>query len=149
MTHRREQLASSLQRAIQQIIARGLSDPRISGLVTVTSVDIDPELRTAAVYISVLPVEREALTLHGLNHSARHIRHKVGDLIDTRTMPELAFRVDKGLKKEAAIHEALAKARQVTPPLADAQPASPDDPDPSNNRPGPDAHGGRAEERAQ
>jgi ribosome-binding factor A len=149
MTHRREQLASSLQRAIQQIIARGLSDPRISGLITVTSVDIDPEGRTAAVYVSVLPAEREKLTLHGLNHSARHIRHKAGDLIDTRTMPELSFRVDKGLKKEAAIHEALAKARQVTPQLQDGESGSSGEPDPANNRPGPEAESGRAEERDQ
>lgn len=126
MSHRVEKVASILRQAIQQVIARGLHDPRIAGLITVTSVDLTPDLRNATVFISVLPEEKQQTTYYGLRDASKHIRHEVGELVAMRSVPQLSFKLDKGLKKEAQALAAIAKVAdersqkspEATPPNA-------------------------------
>lgn len=129
MTRRAEQFAASLQGALQEIISRGMQDPRISGLITVMSVKLTDDLKTAFVHVSILPADRQELTMHGLKSAAKHIRHQVGDLLDSRQVPELMFKLDGSLKKQAGVMEALARARaeqESRPPIPPTRPSSPD-----------------------
>jgi len=112
MSHKAEQLASTLQRELQAALARGLADPRIKGLVTITGVELVDEGRTARVAVTVMPEEHEALTLHGLTAAAGHLRRIAGERIRTREMPRLAFTVDRAQKKSAGVMAALAKVRE-------------------------------------
>jgi len=104
---RTERLGATIQRAVQQVLARGLADPRVRGLVTVTSVSVTPDLKRADVLVSVMPAEDEALTLHGLRAASGYIRREVGKLVRIKTMPHLEFAVDEGLKRQAGVLEAL------------------------------------------
>ena len=103
MSKRRNQLNASIQRAVQQVIGKGLNDPRIRGLITVTAVDLQEDLRNARVNISVFPEERENLTMHGLTASAKHIRHEISDEINMPKAPNLTFRLDRSLKAQANV----------------------------------------------
>lgn len=107
--HKREQLASTMQRELQNALARGLSDPRVRGLITVTEVEISPDGKDAVARVSVLPEEHEALTLHGLKAAAGKLRRDVGDRIRTRSLPGLRFEIDKGFKKQKGVMDALAR----------------------------------------
>ncbi|MDX2146228.1 MAG: 30S ribosome-binding factor RbfA [Planctomycetota bacterium] len=107
MSRKVEQLASSIHTALQDLIARGLHDPRISGLITITSVRVTMDFKEAIVLVSVLPEDRQTLVLHGLKAAAAHIRREVGDRVRTRQMPLLVFKLDDSLKKEAAVIRAL------------------------------------------
>lgn len=107
MSLRTERLGATIQRAVQQVLARGLADPRVRGLVTVTSVSVTPDLKRADVLVSVMPAEDEALTLHGLRAASGYIRREVGKLVRIKTMPHLEFAVDEGLKRQAGVLEAL------------------------------------------
>lgn len=111
MSRRAEQLASAIDQAVRQILTRGLQDPRVSGLVTVTSVRVLDDLSEAVVGISVLPEDKEELTIHGLQSAAAHIRREVGKLVETRQIPPLRFRADRSAKKQAALLHDLDKAR--------------------------------------
>ena len=82
-----DRLESSLQKAVQQVIARGLADPRVSGLISVTEVRVSGDGRTAVCKVSVMPHEREALTLKGLEHSAEHIRRRLDDYVQIARAP--------------------------------------------------------------
>jgi ribosome-binding factor A len=110
VSRRTEQMAATIRQALQQVIDRGLNDPRISGLITITAVRITDDVKSAFVDVSVMPADRQSLTMHGLRAAARHIRHQVGDLVAIRQMPELVFRLDESLKKQAAVLDAIAKA---------------------------------------
>lgn len=118
MTRRSERVSAALTRAIQQVVARGFSDPRIRGLITVTDVTVSPDFAEALVMVSVLPAENQDLTLHGLQAASPHIRHEIGELIDLKRMPRLLFRVDNRVKKEAAvlgdINRAIEASRQAS-----------------------------------
>ncbi|MEQ9096701.1 MAG: 30S ribosome-binding factor RbfA [Phycisphaerales bacterium] len=111
MSTKTDRLASSLEKGVQQVLARGLQDPRVRGLITVTKVDVTEDSKQATIGISVLPAEHQKLTVHGLQSAARHIRREVAELIRTRTMPEFRFVEDDSLKKQAEVLSTLAKVR--------------------------------------
>lgn len=112
LSHKLQQFASTMQRAIAEVLVRGLGDPRVRGLVSVTRVEVDPDLRQARVFVSVLPEEHERLTLEGLVDAAPHIHRQIKGRMDTRAVPHLDFRLDTQLKKENATLAAIAKARR-------------------------------------
>ncbi|MHC4994223.1 MAG: 30S ribosome-binding factor RbfA [Planctomycetota bacterium] len=103
MSHRVKQLESALQRTIGAILINGLNDPRVSGLISVTGVEISKDGEHAKIGISVLPEEKAALTLKGLRAAARHIRHECGEKLRARAIPELDFVIDNSLKKQAEV----------------------------------------------
>lgn len=111
MSKRSDQVASEIHRAVQTVLNRGLQDPRVSGaLLTATDVRVSDDLRNATVMISVMPESSEDLVMHGLQSASRHIRRQVGNLIAIRQMPDLAFKLDKSVKKQAEVLEAIARA---------------------------------------
>ncbi len=112
MSRRTEQMASTLLRAIQEIITRGLQDPRVSGLITVTGLRVSEDKREATVMVSVLPADRQELTMHGLRAAVPHIRHQLGEMVDMRNTPNLSFKVDGSLKKQAGVIAALSKVSE-------------------------------------
>lgn len=128
MSRRNEQFTAELTRAIQETLVRGLQDPRISGLITVTGVKVTEDLRDATVSVSVLPEQKQELTVRGLQEAASHIRHQVGEIINARRLPTLNFRLDTSLKKEAAVIRALARAAEERGALPGETPAMPGDP---------------------
>ena len=71
MTQRTEQVAATLKKAIQDVIVRGLSDPRAKGLITVTRVEVSPDLADATVFCSVVPHDQEEISLHGLQSASK------------------------------------------------------------------------------
>lgn len=111
MTLKQDQLASTIERALRERFSRGFHDPRISGLITITTVKVTQDLKFADVGVSVLPAEKQALTLHGLEAAARHIRREIMDNVASRTMPDLRFVEDNSLKKQAGIMGALEKIK--------------------------------------
>jgi ribosome-binding factor A len=124
-SHRPEQLASAIREAVQQIIDRGLQDPRVSGLITITGVKVSQDLRNATISVSVMPEEKQNLTLHGLQNAGRHIRREAGELVNIRQLPELSFKLDTSLKKQAAVLEELEKIRKEREAGGHADPTPP------------------------
>ena len=112
MTVRQHQIESVLQRAISTVLQRKLSDPRIRGLVSVTSVRVSSDLRQATVLVSVLPEQHASCTIHGLRSAAGHIHARIKKSITTRNVQHLDFKLDDSLKKQAAISQAIAEGIQ-------------------------------------
>jgi ribosome-binding factor A len=109
MSVHHEQAASILRRAIQEVLARGLSDPRVRGLVSVTRVELSPDHANATVYVSVMPAEQGAVAIHGIRHAARHVRSQVGRRVAFRRVPQLSFRLDESLKRQAEMLSELGR----------------------------------------
>lgn len=94
-------------------ILTDLRDPRVEN-VTVTYVEVSPDMRQAKVHVSVMGDEaRQKLCLHGLQNSAGFLQAKIAKRIDTRYTPRLRFELDMGVKKSLAISQLL---HDVLPP---------------------------------
>lgn len=137
MSVRTDRISATIRRALQEAIARGVHDPRVRGIVTVTAVEVSQDLKRATVRISVLPEEAQALTLHGLTSAAGRLRREVGESVRMKRVPDLAFVLDDTLKRQARVLSAIARAREeqveragpgagATDPAPDA-PEAPDD----------------------
>jgi len=98
MNERVARLDALLQEQISAIIARDVHDPRV-GFVTVTRVEVSPDLRHATVWVSLIgqPDERRA-TLRALAHAMPFVRHQLGEL-RLRRIPELHVRADDALER--------------------------------------------------
>jgi len=88
-------------------IITDLKDPRISD-VTVTLVEVSPDMRQAKVNVSVMGDQtKQNLCLRGLQNSAGFLQQKIGKRIDTRYTPRLQFVLDKGLKHALTVTRIL------------------------------------------
>lgn len=110
MQHKREQLESSLQRILGQLLTQGISDPRVKGLISVVSVKMNAEVYEADINISVLPNEYAKATIAGLQHAAVHLQNEVAKKIRIRRVPKFKFVIDDSLKKQAAVLDEINKA---------------------------------------
>ncbi len=76
------------------MISRNVKDPRV-GFVTITGVDLSPDLRHARIFVSTMGTEKQkAESLQALNHAAGWIRHELGQRIRMKFLPEVVFRED-------------------------------------------------------
>jgi ribosome-binding factor A len=88
--------------AVRAVIADAvgdLKDPRI-GMVTVTGVDVTPDLREARVYVSVLGSEkRRRATLAGLESAHGVLQARINRELNLRRTPMLAFAYDDAVER--------------------------------------------------
>ncbi len=93
-------------------------DPRVKD-VTVTRVEMAPDMRSAKVSVSVMgsPAKQE-LALRGLANSAGFLQSQIAERIDTRYIPRLRFELDRGVKHSLEIARVLG---EVLPTAVDAE----------------------------
>lgn len=107
--------AEAIREVVSMAILTELRDPRIEG-VTVTQVEVTPDMRGAKVFVSVMGNEaKQKLCLRGLQNSAGFLQSKVAERIDTRYTPRLRFELDEGVKKSIAIAKMLSEVLPVSP----------------------------------
>lgn len=112
-------------------ILTDIKDPRVQN-VTVTYVEMTPDMRQAKVHVSVMGSEtKQRLSLAGLKSAAGFLQSKVAKRIDTRYTPRLEFILDMGVKKSIEIAEILQRVLPATD--APAQPDGEDEPDDHDN----------------
>jgi ribosome-binding factor A len=104
---RPDRIGSLIGRIVQERLVRGFADPRIRGLVSITGVEVAPDLRSAVIRISVLPDRYGPRTLAGLRSVAGLLRRVVRDETSLRRVPEFEFRLDDSLKRAAALDDAI------------------------------------------
>ncbi|MCH2134529.1 MAG: 30S ribosome-binding factor RbfA [Phycisphaerales bacterium] len=112
MGHHRAQIESVLKRSVQDVLSRGLADPRIQGFVTVTRVEVSPDERQGTVWCSVMPAERAPLVRQGLKAASGRIHRELKDKLEMRRVPRLQFRIDESLKREADVLAAISEAKR-------------------------------------
>jgi ribosome-binding factor A len=111
-TRRADRVAEGIREEVARFLAGGVKDPRIVGLVTVTAVDVTPDLRYARVFVSVLGSEEERkATFEGLASLAAHLRARVARALRLRFAPELEFRHDPSVERASRIATLLSQLK--------------------------------------
>ena len=92
---RSQRVQELLLEEISRMLQSGLKDPRITGFITVTDVDLGDNLRHAKVYVSIMADEKEVeSTLEGLRSATGFIRSSLGKNLYLKYVPELEFKLD-------------------------------------------------------
>ena len=100
-----------LRRAVQERLTRGIADPRVKGMVSVTRVSMSPDRADARIWVSVLPDQHAELSVRGLQSAASKLRKELGEKLRMRRLPRLHFLLDESIKREARVLRAIDEAR--------------------------------------
>lgn len=107
MSRRTQRVADVLRGELADLLLRQVHDPRIK-LVSVTDVDVSPDLRRALVKVSVLGSDEErAGAVEALQHARGFLRRELARRLRLRVTPELVFELDRGAEHSQKIAELL------------------------------------------
>jgi ribosome-binding factor A len=95
---RPQKLGDQIQRELSGLVQRELRDPRV-GMITITSVDVSPDLSHAKVFFTTLGKEHLPETLAGLKRAAGFLRSQLAKRIKLYTTPELRFVYDESVER--------------------------------------------------
>jgi ribosome-binding factor A len=106
-TRRLLKAAAAVREVVSMAILTEVRDPRVRG-VTVTRVEMAPDMRSATVHVSVMGTPaQEQLALKGLASSAGFLQSRIAERIETRYTPRLRFELDQGVKHSLEIASVL------------------------------------------
>lgn len=133
-SRRTQKAAQAIREVVSMAILTDLNDPRVQD-VTVTYVEVAPDMRQAKVHVSVRGSEtKQRLSLQGLKSAAGYLQAKLASRIETRYTPRLEFVLDLGVKKSIEMAQILERVLPAKSPAEDDAPAddvstADDDPD--------------------
>jgi ribosome-binding factor A len=117
---RSDRVAEAIREEIAMFLAEGVKDPRVTGLVTVTGVDMTRDLRHAKVFVSVMGTDTDrSATLEGLSSVAGFLRSRLARSLSLRVAPEVHFVPDESIARAARIETLLSQIKTT--------PSAPDD----------------------
>lgn len=106
-TLRQAKVGEMMKRELAEIMLREMRDPRLA-LVSVTEVDVARDFSVAKVFISVIGTpEEKAEALKALQGAAGFLRGMLGRVMEIRTIPVLAFRMDTGIERGVRMFDLL------------------------------------------
>ena len=104
---RNRQVGSLLSRVIQDRLSRGLADPRMRGMVSITEVETSSDLNTAIVRVSVLPDKYGLRVIQALKSATGIFQRQIRSETSLKRVPRLEFRLDESLKRDAELTQSI------------------------------------------
>jgi ribosome-binding factor A len=101
-------VSALLREEISVLLRDDVRDPRMSGLVSITHVDVSPDLRNASAFVSVLGSDDDrASTMQALQHARPFIRRELGRRLRLRTIPDVRFVSDTSIEQAQELTDAM------------------------------------------
>jgi ribosome-binding factor A len=119
---RTDRIGEQLKGEIAKLLREDLADPRV-GMLTLTRVDVAPDLSHALVFWSPLSSGRDASVesiQDGLASASGFLRNKLAQRLALRRMPALRFKYDSSLDEGS---RTLSLLRSLPELRAEANPA--------------------------
>jgi ribosome-binding factor A len=100
-TRRQKKIARVIRESVSKTLLRGLSDPRINGLISVTEVNVSPDMKNSTVYLSILTLENRGqdTIFEAVCHASAHFQHQLSGELRGKCCPQLQFKQDQKVKK--------------------------------------------------
>jgi len=100
MSIRTRRVGNEIQKIISELLESGtIHDPRLSGLITITGVDVSPDLRAARVYYSCYGNDEDKESSEKAFKSASgYIQSDVGKRLGIKFTPHLTFVFDPSIE---------------------------------------------------
>ncbi len=121
MSRRTDRLSGLFRSELADLISSELRDPRITGMISITSVDVSPDLEHATVYVSVLADEakQQAASLAVLNNAAPFLRKHLMERVHIRRVPTFEFEADHTIEEGARMLDLRKKVAAEREPPAE------------------------------
>ena len=113
---RPDRVADQIRGEIGQLLAREVHDPGI-GFVTITRVQVTPDLQHARVYYTALGDDRARRNSdRALHRAIPFLRRQIGSRLRLRRVPELEFLYDESIAGQDRIEQLLQDLHAGEPP---------------------------------
>jgi ribosome-binding factor A len=123
---RDQRIGQEIQRLLPDLIRNEVRDPRVTGLITVTTVEVSHDLAHAKVFVTVLGEDAAvAGTLDALNHCSAFLRSALSQRMRLRIVPALKFVYDESVERGARLTRLIQSAVGSNPAGTD-EPERPD-----------------------
>lgn len=110
VTNRPRRVAELIKRELAVLIPRELDDRRMQQ-VTITYVDVAPDLKSARVYFTLLAGEAGAEpVVEAFRHAAGHLRRQLAARVALRVIPELRFYFDASIERGDRLAQLIDRA---------------------------------------
>lgn len=110
MSLRNERVRKTLMKEISDILLKDIKDPKISGLVSITDVEVSHDNSYAKVFYSILSSEdKKQDIIEAIEKNTPKIRYEIGKRIRLRLTPELKFILDESLERGQRITDLINK----------------------------------------
>lgn len=108
-----DKVAEAVRQEVSIIIHDKLKDPRL-GFVTVTRVEMTPDLRLAKIYFSVLGKEGDyKKTKEALDSALGFVRRLIAERINLRIAPDIMFFEDRSSEYSVRVEEVLNQIKEL------------------------------------
>jgi ribosome-binding factor A len=105
--NRINRIDEELKKELSNIINYEVKNSKVTGMISVTRVNITPDLKYAKVYVSILNAKNNKETLEGLKQASGFIKTQIAKRINLRITPELVFVLDDSIEYGAKIDSIL------------------------------------------
>jgi len=113
MSRRTERVNDLLREEISDLLRSDLRDPRIGGIVSVTHVDVSPDLRRAFAYVSVLGTDAERDgTMRALEHARPFLRRELSRRLRLRVTPDVEFLSDTSMERAQELTDLMRRTAE-------------------------------------
>ena len=115
-SQRAQRVGDQIQRELAELLREEVKDPRV-GRVTVTGVEVSPDLSHARVFVTHLAGREHAgEAVQALQHTAGFLRTELSHRLKLYSVPQLHFAYDdsieSGMKLSQLIDDAIAEDRK-------------------------------------
>jgi len=104
---KQKKIASVIQQTLSEIFQRENLSMVKGGMVTISDVEVSPDLSIAKVYLSLFQIKEPKIFLEELKEHSHELRHQLGNKIknQVRRIPELHFYLDETLDNVFRLEE--------------------------------------------
>lgn len=108
---RQKKYSSLLQKDLSEIFQKQMANAFGKAFITITEVEVSPDLSFAKIYLSLMLSEKPSETLEMIRERKSEIRKHLGNRIgkQVRIVPEIAFFMDDTLERANRIDDILSK----------------------------------------
>ena len=124
-TRRTERLGNLIQAELADLLLKRVKDPRLAGM-TLTGVDVSPDLSLARVFFSLLHAERRREVEEGFKAATPFLRRELASRLAIKTTPRLVPTYDPSLVQGAAMEALIRRVRRDDQAQAEARDDDPE-----------------------
>ncbi|MFH1033582.1 MAG: 30S ribosome-binding factor RbfA [Pseudomonadota bacterium] len=124
-TRRTQRMANLIQAELGDLLLKRVKDPRLEP-ITITGVDVSPDLSQAKVFYSLLDAARRPEVEAGFKAAAPFLRHELAGRLQIKVTPKLRLVYDPSLAEGMRMDNLIRQARQQDQALAEQRGPEPD-----------------------
>ena len=104
MSRRTERVNDLIRDELSDMLLKEVRDPRLGGLISITRVEVAPDLSTARVFVSVMGEQEEQdAAMKALNAAVSFFHRELKKRVEMRRVPFLTFRLDDSIARGANV----------------------------------------------